>query len=42
MPGVPQREMMKKHWGTDADPLAQKEEWEKRLSTVGRQSQFRQ
>jgi DNA polymerase-4 len=30
-PFVPQREMVKKLWGTDADPLANKGEWEKRL-----------
>jgi DNA polymerase-4 len=40
-PFVPQREMVKKLWGTDADPLAQKGEWEKRLSKVSKQSQFR-
>jgi len=28
-------------WGTDADPLAQKGDWEKRLSKVSKQSQFR-
>jgi len=28
-PFVPQREMVKKLWGTDADPLANKGEWEK-------------
>jgi DNA polymerase IV len=31
-PFVPQREMVKKLWGTDADPLAHKCEWEQRLS----------
>jgi DNA polymerase-4 len=40
-PFVPQREMVKKLWGTDADPLAQKGDWEKRLSKVSKQSQFR-
>jgi DNA polymerase-4 len=40
-PFVPQREMVKKLWGTDADPLAQKGEWEKRLAKVSKQSQFR-
>ena len=40
-PFVPQREMVKKLWGTDADPLAHKSEWEKRLARVGKQSQFR-
>jgi hypothetical protein len=30
-PFVPQREMVKKLWGTDADPLANKGEREKRL-----------
>jgi len=28
--------MVKKLWGTDADPLAHKEEWEKRLAKVSR------
>jgi len=35
-PFVPQREMVKKLWGTDADPLAHKGEWEKRLAKVSR------
>lgn len=35
-PFVPQREMIKKLWGTDADPLAHKTEWEARLSKVSR------
>ncbi len=35
-PFVPQREMVKKLWGTDADPLAHKGEWEKRLARVSR------
>lgn len=35
-PFVPQREMVKKLWGTDADPLANKEEWELRLAKVSR------
>ena len=39
-PFVPQREMVKKLWGTDADPLAHKGEWEKRLAQVSRQSGF--
>jgi DNA polymerase-4 len=39
-PFVPQREMVKKLWGTDADPLANKGEWEKRLAKVSKQSQF--
>lgn len=39
-PFVPQREMVKKLWGTDADPLAHKGDWEKRLSKVSKQSQF--
>jgi len=38
---VPQREMVKKLWGTDADPLAHKGDWEKRLSKVSKQLQFR-
>ena len=33
-PFVPQREMVKKLWGTDADPLAHKGEVEKRLAKV--------
>ncbi len=40
-PFVPQREMVKKLWGTDADPLAHKGEWEKRLAKVSKQAQFR-
>jgi DNA polymerase IV len=39
-PFVPQREMVKKLWGTDADPLAHKGDWEKRLAKVSKQSQF--
>ncbi|HEY3763072.1 MAG TPA: DNA polymerase IV [Verrucomicrobiae bacterium] len=39
-PFVPQREMVKKLWGTDADPLAHKGEWEKRLAKVSKQAQF--
>ena len=39
-PFVPQREMVKKLWGTDADPLAHKGDWEKRLAKVSRQLQF--
>ena len=39
-PFVPQREMVKKLWGTDADPLAHKGEWEKRLAKVSKQSGF--
>lgn len=35
-PFVPQREMVKKLWGTDADPLAHKSEWEKRLTKVSK------
>ena len=33
-PFVPQREMVKKLWGTDADPLANKSDWEQRLTKV--------
>ena len=33
-PFVPQREMVKKLWGTDADPLANKKEWEQRLGKI--------
>jgi DNA polymerase-4 len=39
-PFVPQREMVKKLWGTDADPLAHKGDWEKRLAKVSKQTQF--
>ena len=39
-PFVPQREMVKKLWGTDADPLANKAEWEQRLGKVSKQHQF--
>lgn len=40
-PFVPQREMVKKLWGTDADPLAHKDEWEQRLAKVSKQHQFK-
>jgi len=40
-PFVPQREMVRKLWGTDADPLAHKGEWEKRLAKVSKQHQFK-
>ena len=40
-PFVPPREMVKKLWGTDADPLAHKGDWEKRLAKISQQSQFR-
>lgn len=40
-PFVPQREMVKKLWGTDADTLAHKGDWEKRLAKVSRQHQFK-
>jgi DNA polymerase-4 len=39
-PFVPQREMVKKLWGTDADPLAHKSGWEKRLAKISKQHQF--
>ncbi len=39
-PFVPQREMVKKLWGTDADPLAHKGDWERRLSRISKQHQF--
>lgn len=39
-PFVPQREMVKKLWGTDADPLAHKSEWEQHLGKVSKQLQF--
>ena len=35
-PFVPQREMIKKLWGTDEDPLAYKGEWERHLAKVSR------
>jgi DNA polymerase IV len=41
-PFVPQREMVKKLWGTDADPLAHKSDWEQRLAKVSRHHQSRQ
>ena len=40
-PFVPQREMVKKLWGTDADPLAHKGEWENKLGKVSKQIQFK-
>jgi DNA polymerase-4 len=40
-PFVPQREMVKKLWGTDADPLAHKGDWEKRLAKASKQLPFR-
>ena len=39
-PFVPQREMVKKLWGTDADPLAHKDKWERRLAKVSKQHRF--
>jgi DNA polymerase-4 len=39
-PFAPQREIVKKLWGTDADPLAHKGDWEKRLAKVSKQVQF--
>jgi DNA polymerase-4 len=39
-PFSPQREIVKKLWGTDADPLASKNEVQKRLAKVSRQIQF--
>ena len=41
-PFAPQREIVKKLWGTDADPLAHKDDWEKRLAKVSKQLQFNQ
>jgi DNA polymerase-4 len=41
-PFVPQREMVKKLWGTDADPLANKSDWEQHLAKVSRHHQSRQ
>ena len=40
-PFAPQREIVKKLWGTDADPLAHKGEWEKQLAKASLQVQFR-
>ena len=40
-PFAPQREIVKKLWGTDADPLAHKGEVEKQLAKVSKQLQFR-
>ena len=40
-PFVPQREMVKKLWGTDADPLMHKGDWEKKLGQVSKQIQFK-
>ena len=40
-PFVPQREMIKKLWGTDADPLMHKGDWEKKLAKVSKQIQFK-
>jgi DNA polymerase-4 len=39
-PFIPQREMVKKLWGTDADPLVHKGDWEKRLAQLSKQLQF--
>ena len=39
-PFIPQREMVKKLWGTDADPVAFKSDWEARLSKES-QSHFK-
>ena len=35
-PFVPQREMVKKLWGTDSDPLAHKTDWERQLEKASR------
>ena len=40
-PFVPQREMVKKLWGTDADPLAHKNDWKKCPDNDKNQLQFR-
>ena len=40
-PFVPQREMVKKLWGTDADPLAHKNDWKKCPDNDKIQLQFR-
>jgi DNA polymerase IV len=39
-PFVPQRELVTKLWGTDADPIARKTEWEQRLANVSKQLRF--
>jgi DNA polymerase-4 len=39
-PFAPQREIVKKLWGTDADPLAHKSKMEKQLAKVSKQLQF--
>jgi nucleotidyltransferase/DNA polymerase involved in DNA repair len=39
-PFVPQRELVTKLWGTDADPTARKSAWEQHLADVSRQHQF--
>jgi DNA polymerase-4 len=39
-PFSPPREIVKKLWGTDADPLAHKGDFEKRLAKVSKQIQF--
>jgi DNA polymerase-4 len=39
-PFVPQREMVKKLWGTDADPLANKGEWEQHLGKISKRHQY--
>lgn len=41
-PFSPQREIVKKLWGTDLDPLAHKSEWEQRLAKVSKQHGFHQ
>ncbi len=39
-PFVPQREMVKKLWGTDADPLMHKSKWEQQLAKASRRSGY--
>ena len=39
-PFIPPREMAKKLWGTDADPLMHKGEWEKELAKASRRSGY--
>lgn len=39
-PFVPQREMVKKLWGTDADPLMHKSRWEQQLAKASRRSGY--
>jgi DNA polymerase-4 len=40
-PFAPQREIVRKLWGTDADPFAGQGDWEKRLARASKQLPFR-